>query len=246
MQDQAYEAMQTMQDRHWWWRGMRRLYQTALYRFGSPGPACRVIDVGCGFGANLEVLGQTGAVVGVDVSLEALQSIRQRPTLGLVQAQADALPFRAGTFDTVALLAIVEHVDHDERVLSEAYRVARPGGIHILLTSAFMLLWSHHDVANNHRRRYYARQIDDLQRTAGWRVLHTSYVNAFLFPAVAAVRILQRRTKPKDASDYDMGPNLGPLNWVMAALLGLEAWLIARQVRLPFGVDVFSVGQRDQ
>jgi SAM-dependent methyltransferase len=249
MQSQAYQAMLNMQERHWWWRGMRRLYCTALSRFVPPDlqhmRVRRVIDVGCGFGANLPILNPLGSVVGVDVSLEALRAIRKRPALGLVQAEADALPFRAGTFDVVALLAVVEHVDRDDRVLSEAYRVTRHGGIQILLTSAFMLLWSHHDRANNHRRRYRARQLDRLQRRAGWNVLVTSYANAFVFPAVALIRIIQRRVRThRETAAYDMGPDLGPLNGLLETMLAVEAWLIAHHIALPFGVDLFSVSQR--
>jgi SAM-dependent methyltransferase len=182
------------------------------------------------------------------VSLEALQAIKDRPALGLVQAEADALPFRAETFDVVALLAVVEHVDQDDRVLRESYRVARPGGIQILLTSAFMLLWSHHDAANNHRRRYRAGQLDRLQRAAGWHILVTSYVNMIIFPAVALVRFIQRRRESGRAAPvaaYDMGPNLGPFNGVLAWFLSVEAWLITHRIPLPFGVDLFSVARRD-
>src|SRR5258707_15498563 len=101
MQNHAYDAMQSMQENHWWWRGMRNLYHASLGRLMSSQLMSnrRVIDVGCGFGANLSVLAAYGDVVGVDVSLDALRAIKDRPRLGLVQAEADALPFRAGTFD---------------------------------------------------------------------------------------------------------------------------------------------------
>ncbi len=246
MQDHAYEAMQRMQENHWWWRGMRRLYATALRRYvPTSGVPQRVIDVGCGFGANLIVLADSGKVVGVDVSLDALRSIVDRPALGLVQAEADALPFRADTFDVIALLAIVEHVDRDDRVLSETYRIATAHAHQILLTSAFMLLWSHHDEANNHRRRYLAKQLDRLTAAAGWKVIQTSYINAFLFPAVAIVRIVQKWLEAPHESKYDMGQNLGIFNGLLEMLLTFEVWLMIRlHVSLPFGVDVFSIMER--
>src|SRR5258708_34252522 len=124
----AYASMRTMQERHWWWRGMAHLYPIALesaLRTETTGRT--IIDVGCGFGANLYVLNQFGSVVGVDVSLDTLRSISQRPALGLVQARADALPFRANSFDAVALLAVIEHVEQDCRVLAESHRLANSG-----------------------------------------------------------------------------------------------------------------------
>jgi hypothetical protein len=79
--------------------------------------------------------------------------------------------------------------------------------------------------------------------------LTTSYVNAFIFPAVAVVRVIQRRNHNianGTASAYDMGPSLQPLNAVLEKLLRIETWLITRlRLRLPFGVDVFSVTRRD-
>ncbi len=246
MQDNAYAGMLAMQENHWWWRGMRRVYGYALRDFKPSGSGkARLIDIGCGFGANLRVLDPLGDVVGVDVSLEALRSIEKRPTLGLVQAEADALPFRADAFDVIALLAVIEHIDHDDTVLAETHRVARSGARQILCTSAFMFLWSHHDVANNHRRRYRIGQLDRLQRAAGWQGV-TSYLNMAIFPAVALVRLMQRHDLPSGNSQYDMGPNLGPLNGIMAWILGGEGWLISRlHTVLPFGVDVFSLTHRD-
>jgi ubiquinone/menaquinone biosynthesis C-methylase UbiE len=244
MQDEAYDGMLALQENHWWWRGMRRLYQMTLRTFGQRG---RVLEIGCGSGANLTVLQkEAGTTIGVDVSLHALQSIPRHPDIFLVQAEADALPFRAGAFDTVALLAVVEHVDRDDEVLKEAHRVTKRGGLQLLLTSAFMMLWSHHDVANNHRRRYLLNQMRQLQQGAGWQLLHASYLIAFLFPAVALVRTLQKRSKPPETAQYDMGPQLGPLNRVLEWLLGIEAWLVIKKgFRMPFGVDLFCVARRN-
>jgi ubiquinone/menaquinone biosynthesis C-methylase UbiE len=255
MEEHAYAQMQQMQARHWWWRGMRRLYRTALHKYLSPPTAIRLTksrrlaDIGCGFGANLEVLNEHGAVVGVDVSLEALQAIRQRPSLGLVQAAADALPFKDGAFDAVALLAVVEHAEDDVAVLRESRRVTRAGGLQILLTSAFMLLWSHHDIANEHKRRYRTVALDQAQQAAGWRVLRSTYVNVALFPAVALVRWWQRRQEPAEQipSEYDMGPNLGPFGAIPEAFLALEAAIVVHTgLPLPFGVDLFSIARNEE
>src|SRR5258708_18419752 len=128
MDSSAYEAMYALQSRHWWWRGMSWLYNTALHTFlpASKSESRRLIDIGCGFGTNLPILNALGDVVGVDVSLEALQAIQQRPRLGLVQARADALPFKPRSFDVVALLAVIEHVYRDDTVLAKPHLIAGP------------------------------------------------------------------------------------------------------------------------
>jgi SAM-dependent methyltransferase len=185
-------------------------------------------------------------VVGVDVELGALRAIQQRPELGLVQAMADALPFRAASFDVVGLLAVLEHVADDRRALQETHRVARPGAIQLLLTSAFEILWSHHDVANNHCRRYRAQQLSERLRAAGWRVLVASYVNVLFFPAVLAVRLAQRWLKPAGWARYDTGPTFGPIGWLLEAILAVESVMIIHLgIRFPFGVNLFGISGRD-
>jgi SAM-dependent methyltransferase len=250
MDENAYTQMRQLQEQHWWWRGMRHVYRIALRRYKAGdsrvAPTRRVLDVGCGFGANLALLNEEaahgGLVVGVDVSHEALSLIPRRPKLALVQAAADALPFRKESFDTVALLAVIEHVERDGVVLNEAYRVARPGALQLLLTSAFMLLWSHHDVANGHLRRYRVQQVKDLQRRAGWHILSARYANTLIFPLVALVRWLQRGTKSPHSAEYDMGPNPPLLRQILEGLLWLEA---LTEARIPFGVDIFTVCRKD-
>lgn len=246
MQNQAYDAMHHLQARHWWWRGMRRVYAASLRQFVPPRGARRVIDVGCGFGANLSVLNPVGAVVGIDLDLEALQAIRERPALGLVQAHADALPFRAGIFDVIGLLAVIEHVEHDGRALREARRVARPGAILLLLTSAFMVPWSHHDVANYHRRRYRRGPLKAALCAAGWTPLRLSYINALIFPAVLITRLIQRMLRPPGTASFDMGPDLGPFNYLLEGILAAEGTLVTRwRWRLPFGVDLLGIARCD-
>jgi ubiquinone/menaquinone biosynthesis C-methylase UbiE len=266
MDERAYKEMSQMQQNHWWWRGMRRLYRATLQRFLPPSSAPRqIIEIGCGFGANLGVLAEFGSVAAVDMSLDALRSIREHQPNGknmlLVQASADALPFKREAFDVVALLAVIEHVEDDARAMRESHRICRLKGFQILQTTAFMLLWSHHDVANEHYRRYLAHEIDAVQRSGGWKVLRTMYVNAFLFPAVAVVRLLQRWQEKRRANAkaqqthtggeaegrYDMGPELGPLAVIPEHLLVAEAWWFNHtSLPLPFGVDVFTVSLRGE
>jgi SAM-dependent methyltransferase len=239
----AYEAMQALHGHHWWWNGMAWMYRNALDTFLPKTKAGRkLIDVGCGYGSNFPVLNPLGDVVGVDLSLEVLRAIKERPCLGLVQARADALPFKSGSFDVVALLAVIEHADQDESVLVEAHRIARHGALQLLSTSAFMLLWSQHDVANGHRRRYRLEQMRQLETAAHWQIKLISYVNAFIFPLSVGVRLFQRVLNRWQNPAYNMGPDLR----IFDILLRLECWLVLRlNWRLPWGVNLIVVASRD-
>jgi ubiquinone/menaquinone biosynthesis C-methylase UbiE len=93
------------------------------------GAAGRTLDVGCGTGRNLPLYGPSARVVALDPSLGALRRARRRaPGVPLVQGDAQALPFRAGVFDTVVSGLVFCSVPDPAQGLAEVRRVLRPGG----------------------------------------------------------------------------------------------------------------------
>lgn len=88
-----------------------------------------VLDVGCGTGRNLPLYARGTRVIGVDVSADALaRARRRRPDVPLVQADAEALPFRAASFDTVVSALVFCSVPDAGRGLLETRRVLRSEG----------------------------------------------------------------------------------------------------------------------
>lgn len=239
MFEEAYDALHALEATHWWYVGARAVYRTLLEMgVGKPNGKHRMLDVGCGSGGNLAILSEYGPTVGAELAYKALALAPQRPALGLVQASATALPFASGAFDGVHLLGVIEHLDNDALALREAARVCRPSGVVTLLTSALPILWSHHDEANCHVRRYLRQPLHNLLVTAGLTPLRLSYFNFFVVLPVLLVRLWQRRrqTPPQ----YDMGSPPAWINVILTAVLRLEAWLI-RYLALPIGVDLVAV-----
>jgi SAM-dependent methyltransferase len=246
MRESAYQELHALEDTHWWYRGMRTVYARLLRRYARA-RAEPVLDVGCGSGGNWPVLTRYGPVIGVDLAQAALELWEERPT-GLVQADASRLPFVHDCFSLVTLLGLVEHVENDVGVLREASRTCRQDGIVLVNTSAYMLLWSEHDEANRHVRRYLARDLVRKAQAAGLTPLKVTYANTVLFPAALITRLLQRlgrRSSSTRAPRVDMFPMPGPISAFLEKLLGLEAWLIDT-FSLPFGVSILLVLARDQ
>src|SRR4051812_40050263 len=121
-----------------------------------------VLDVGCGTGILLEHLGGYGPAFGLDASATALDFCVTRGLGGLVRGSGDRLPFADGSFALVTAIGVIEHIAADQAALDEWARVLRPGGQLVLLTSAYRWLWSGHDVANHHVRRYTSGQVEAL------------------------------------------------------------------------------------
>lgn len=241
MEEHAYGELHQLEQRHWWYRGTRSIYQTLLRRY-EPGSCGPILDLGCGTGGNLELLSSFGPVTGMDPWQPAL-ALCLSGVAALVQGTAETLPFRNDAFGLVAMLGVIEHVADDVGMLREARRVCRPGGNILLLTSAFRFLWSQHDQANRHVRRYTARELREIAESVNLRVRYVSYLNFFLFPVAAAVRLLQRLF-PRDGEPHmDMFPMPEPFNTMLTNLLALEGWLM-QWLRLPFGVSLVAVLER--
>ncbi|MDB5104184.1 MAG: gamma-tocopherol methyltransferase [Fibrobacteres bacterium] len=95
---------------------------------GRPG---RILDIGCGAGFLANALAAEGhRVSGIDMSRGSLRIARSRSKLPAYRvADAYRLPYRDGTFDSVTALDFLEHVTAPDRVIAEAARVLRPGGL---------------------------------------------------------------------------------------------------------------------
>ena len=98
-------------------------------RWLAAGARGRTLDLGCGTGRTLPLLPPDARVVGVDPARASLARARRRaPGVALVQASAEALPFRAGSFDTVISSLVFCSVPDPARGLAEVRRVLAPGG----------------------------------------------------------------------------------------------------------------------
>ena len=242
MQQHTYSIMYEVEGSHWWFAGRRRIISSFVEEIcrnlGDGRP--RILDVGCGTGANLELLGQFGKAEGVDVSQEALAFCRARGLENVRQGAAEKLPYEDGSFDLVTALDVVEHLDDDVAGLGEMRRVLRKDGRALLFVPAFMFLWGVQDDVSNHRRRYTLNGLRQVVRAAGFEVERATYANISFFAPILAGRMLMRATGLRPASENNI--NIGALNGVLGRVLGAESSLL-RHVNFPFGVSALCVAR---
>jgi len=252
-----YARLREIERTHWWFRARRRILRAALEREGVE--ARTILDVGCGAGANLELLAECfpGAELqGVDVEREPLRFCRADRRLPVSQADAVQLPFADASFDLVTALDALEHIADEARALRELHRVCRPGGALVATVPAFDWLWGSVDELGHHERRYRRAELVARVEAAGFEVVLDRYFNFWLLPAVAAVRVLsgvlRRRATPGSPvhaspdpgpprSDFDWfasGPAAGLLETILASEARLLDW------RMPLGVSLLCIARR--
>ena len=242
MQAREYRRNYELERSYWWFVGVRAMVRELLSLAAGDGGLGRVLDVGCGTGALLDELHPRAEELwGVDVSTEALGFCAKRGCRNLICADAARSPFRSGHFDLITGIGIIEHLENDGAFLRELNRLLKPKGVMILLTSSFPFLWSAHDTANEHKRRYYLRSLERQIGRSGFETLSLSHLNFFLFPALAAalmVHRLVRGTEPERSRRLlPLPPRL--VNTALTMILRAEARLM-RRVRLPWGVSMIG------
>jgi SAM-dependent methyltransferase len=237
------KATLAVDEHHWWYRGRRRVIRAELDRLALP-PGARVLDAGCGSGRTLQELVDYGQVSGLELNAEAAELARGRGLGEVMIGRLEELPWDDGTFDLITCLDVIEHVPDDVAALIELRRVCRPGGWLLVTVPAYQALWSRHDEANHHYRRYSRPRLRGAVAAAGWRIERVSAFNSLLLGPAAAVRLAQRRlsTGNGDTSDLDLGPAW--LNDVLEWPLALEARWLAHGRTLPAGLSLLALLRR--
>ncbi len=239
--DRDYE-LQTHQaeDRHWWYRGRRKVLDGVIDEMRLPARA-EILDAGCGSGRNMIDLARHGTVTGVELSATSVSLARERCTGEVIEGSVLEMPFDAGRFDLAASLDVIEHLEDDLAALRELRRVVKPGGTLLVTVPAYQWLWSGHDVVNHHYRRYTRRTLQRVGEQAGWRQARTTYFNSLLLPAAILLRVLDRFNRKTTESSLDLWVPPAPLNWLLERPLALEAAMIGRGGRIPAGLSLLAV-----
>ena len=244
MEQHTYAIMDDVEGSHWWFVGRRAILESFLSKIHSAITAhhspLTILDVGCGTGANLEMLAQFGESEGVDVSDDALEFCR-RKGLKVQKGLAESLPYEDESFDITTALDVVEHLDDDLAGLKEMHRVTKTGGYSLIFVPAFMWLWGVQDDISNHRIRYTKKQIVERLGKAGFTVTRATYANWTFFAPILAGRTLMKVTGIKPESENNV--NVSALNGVFGKLFGAERfWL--KNFNFPFGVSIVIVAKK--
>jgi SAM-dependent methyltransferase len=221
MEATEIRKLASLEDRHWWYRERRVLLGrelAGLDRTGPPVGAGRLaVDIGAAGGGNTRVLREHGwRSVAIEYGEEGATVAAERG-LDVIRADARCLPLRSGSVDLVVAFDVLEHIEEDNLAAAEMGRVLAPGGVLLVAVPADMRLWSAHDEAVGHVRRYDRDSLRSLTEKAGFAVETLWSWNCLLRP-VAAWR--RRRSNGSDLTELP-----AVVNTALTALIALERYL---------------------
>lgn len=214
MDSAELHLLTSLEDRHWWYKERRAILRSELRRMPGSG---RALDIGAAGGGNTRVLNAHGwQAVAVEYSDSAAEVARARG-IRVMRADARELPARSQSFGLVTAFDVLEHIDQDYLAAAEIARVLQPGGTALIAVPCDMALWSAHDDAVGHVRRYSRAELASLIEKAGLTVEKIWSWNVLLRPAVAL------RRKTSTGSDLGDVPRLA--NGLLTAVIVAERYL---------------------
>jgi SAM-dependent methyltransferase len=242
MNPEEYRQLARLGETHWWFVGTRDILFSSIDKTSLPEEP--ILDVGCGSGLMMKRFSETGSIFGIDADHGALTHCKSIGLDRLCRGDAAVLPFKSNRFGLVIAADLLEHCDDDSTVLAELFRVLGPGGSLLASVPAFEALWSSHDVALHHKRRYVRRDLVDKARAAGFTVKRASYFNTLLFPPAALARLtLGKLGGNRTRNQVEYHENLKLLNRILLGLIRLEKHLLGR-FDLPFGLSILLLASK--
>jgi SAM-dependent methyltransferase len=244
-----------IEDRHWWFAARRRIVGDLLRELVPPSSGSLVIDIGCGTGGNTGALAADYRCVGVDASKHAIDHARRRfPQATFVSGDVmDAVgPILPGA-RVVMMMDVLEHVQDDFHLFSSVAAATPPGAYFLLTVPAGVDLWSQHDVASSHYRRYDLERFERVWSGLPFTCLLSSPFNSRLYPLVKLARSVNTRLGRTSGDEgTDLRVPIGPVNNALLKVFGgesvqLRKALAEKRARaFEFGVSLIALLRREE
>ena len=244
MDNNEYQKLYKFENFYWWHIGRKQIIQTLLSKIRLKTNS-RILDAGCGTGGNMRILAQFGNVIGIDNSPEAIKFCKKRGFENIQLKNIENTGFSDNSFDLIVALDLLEHLDNDVEVLKEFHRVLKKDGYILISVPAYQFLWSEHDVAVHHKRRYSMKEINKCLLKANFQIIRKTFAITFIVPIVFIYRIIPKifsGFKQQKSSDYVILPSF--VNNFFIFLLSIEAFLL-KYINFPFGISIMCIVKKN-
>lgn len=192
-----------------------------------------ILDAGSASGGNTLLLQKLGFKVSSLEFSELGVDLQLKKGLAVTRGDICKIPWEASSFDAFICMDVLEHIENDELAVKELQRVLKAGGRYLITVPADPKLWSEHDVAVNHFRRYTKEQIFVLLKGANLEIDSVWYSNVLLKPLI---KIARKRSNGSDLTAVNKY-----VNWCLLRLTNFESGLFIR--KFP-GVTLWVIGSK--
>ena len=246
MDRSAYQRHLEIDRSHFWRAAKRELLRDLLTDGGPPENKLRLLDIGGASSLYPSVLAEWGSVTVVEPDGECVETAKA--VLG-TDIRQGSLPDDLGVegpFDVISMLDVLEHIEDDQRALEAVRDLLASAGRLIMTVPALPALYSDHDRALHHFRRYTRRTLIEVIEAAGLEVKRVSYWTSLLLPLVATQRTVSKARSalnPRRSVEYTVELPSKGLNALLAGAMTVERHLL-RAMPMPVGSSLFAIVER--
>lgn len=246
MDKSAYRTYYKLEKSHFWRIAKRELiidHVAQLLSQKEESKRCRILDIGGSCSLISRNLSRFGVVVSVEPDVSTVSFARKNLKVDCrVGDLPHNLPEFSNQFELITLFDVLEHVEEEKESLKAIHDLLSDDGNLVVTVPAYQWLWSDHDVALHHKRRYTTSRLRTALQEAGFEIQTMTYYTTFLFPFAALVRVLNK-FKPKSFDhkpEYNVKVPNPMINLVFGSVMKFEKFLL-KFVNMPFGLSIFCI-----
>ncbi len=243
MQEAVYHKNFEVEDKYFWFVGRNAIVRKLIDELCNLNEADEVLDIGTGTGGFAKKLSEKYRVIGLDTSPIALDYCKKRGLNDLFLGTLDEFPAGDWNIKAAVMLDVIEHIDDDSGIVAQVYDLLPKGGFLIATVPAYQWMWSQHDIAHMHKRRYNMKNFRELLTGAGFELSFTSYINTFLFIPAVLKRFIDKlnpKTKQKEET-VDEVPD--GINNLFTKIFKAEGRFLP-MIKYPFGLTIVAIARK--
>jgi len=234
------EKLYKYEQSHFWFKNRRKIIVRAIKTY--VGKDKRIIEIGAGTGSIMRSIineGYKNVSVG-EIHGNGLVYAKGYGVRNLFQFDVLRSPFKEH-FDAIGMFDVIEHLSDDRKAIKESHRMLSRGGRLFITVPAHMWLWSTIDESSGHKRRYSIKNVNNLLKDNGFKIIKSKYFFSCLIPFLLFRKLLN----PKTGDDRrGQGLEIGRYaNLILDSLVKTEDRLLG-SLNIPFGGSILVIGEK--